>query len=183
MTQTARPTGPRPARPAAACVLVGLLAALAPAAPAGAAEAGRNVARGEYLARIMDCGGCHTTGALLGRPDAARYLAGSEVGFEIPGLGIFYPPNLTPDPADGLGSWSEADIVTVLRTGMRPDGRQLAPAMPWRSYAALTDDDATSLAAFLRSLPPVPGPAPAHVGHAEKPTAPYMTVVMPAQAK
>jgi mono/diheme cytochrome c family protein len=49
-------------------------------------------ARGQYLARIMDCGGCHTPGALTGQPDMARYLAGSDVGFEIPGLGRFYPP-------------------------------------------------------------------------------------------
>src|SRR4051812_45826375 len=54
--------------------------------------------RGEYLVTIMDCSGCHTPGTFLGKPDMQRPLAGSEVGFQIPGLGIFYPPNLTPDP-------------------------------------------------------------------------------------
>jgi len=53
--------------------------------------------RGEYLATIMDCTGCHTPGTFLGKPEMQRYLGGSEVGFQIPGLGIFYPPNLTPD--------------------------------------------------------------------------------------
>ena len=166
------------ARSAGLFLALGLLAG-----PAVAGEAAPNLARGEYLVRIMDCGGCHTTGVLLGQPDPARFLAGSEVGFEIPGLGIFYPPNLTSHPEDGIGRWSEADIVTVLHTGVRPDGRQLAPAMPWRSYAAITDDDAEALAAFLKSLPPVAGPAPAHLGPGEPAKAPYLTVVMPGQSK
>jgi mono/diheme cytochrome c family protein len=79
--------------------------------------------RGEYLVTIMDCTGCHTPGTFLGKPDMQRPLAGSEVGFQIPGLGIFYPPNLTPDPETGLGKWSEADIIKAVRTGVRPDGR------------------------------------------------------------
>jgi hypothetical protein len=52
-------------------------------------------------------------------------LAGSEVGFQIPGLGIFYPSNLTPDRETGIGTWSEADIIKAVRAGVRPDGRQL----------------------------------------------------------
>jgi mono/diheme cytochrome c family protein len=135
--------------------------------------------RGEYLARIMDCGGCHTTGALIGRPDPAMLLAGSTIGFGIPELGVFYPPNLTPDPETGLGAWSEADIVAAVRTGRRPDGRELAPAMPWRAYAALSDEDAAALAAYLKSLPPVRHAAPPIAGMSEKPAAPYFTVAMP----
>ncbi len=50
--------------------------------------------RGEYLSRIMDCGGCHTDGALIGKPNLAQGLAGSGIGFGVPGLGVFYPPNL-----------------------------------------------------------------------------------------
>ncbi len=76
--------------------------------------------RGEYLATIMDCSGCHTPGALTGKPDARRPLAGSDVGFQIPSVGIFYPPNLTPDAETGLGRWSEADIVKAVRTGVGP---------------------------------------------------------------
>jgi mono/diheme cytochrome c family protein len=116
--------------------------------------------RGEYLARIMDCGGCHTGGALAGQPDAQLHLAGSSIGFAIPGLGYFYPPNLTPDPETGLGAWSEAEIARAVRTGVRPDGRELAPVMPWRSYAALTDEDAQALAAYLNGLAPVRNPTP-----------------------
>src|SRR5215213_9764147 len=72
--------------------------------------------RGAYLARIMDCSGCHTPGALKGQPDMSRYLGGADAGFEIPGLGVFYPPNLTSD-ATGMGSWSEDEIIRAVRTG------------------------------------------------------------------
>ena len=146
---------------------------------AGAAHADNAVKRGEYLVQVISCGDCHTPGALAGKPDMAKYLGGSAIGFEIPGLGIFYPSNLTPDPATGLGKWSQAEIVTALRTGVRPDGRELAPIMPWRSFAGLTDADANAIAAYLKSLPPVADAAPAMVGPTEKPTSPYMTVVMP----
>lgn len=137
------------------------------------------IKRGEYLATIMDCGGCHTAGALIGKPDPERYLAGSQVGFEIPGLGIFYPPNLTPDRETGLGAWSQADIVKAVRTGVRPDGRQLVPIMPYPHYAKLTDPDASALAAYLKSVKPIRNAAPAIVGPTEKPTAPYLSVVIP----
>ena len=72
-----------------------------------------------------------------GKPDPQRHLGGSEVGFQIPGLGIFYPPNLTPEPETGIGSWSETDIIKAVRTGVR-GGRVLAPVMPYHSYDGWT---------------------------------------------
>ena len=135
--------------------------------------------RGEYLVTIMDCTGCHTPGTFLGKPDMQRPLAGSEVGFQVPGLGIFYPPNLTPDPETGLGKWSEADIIKAVRTGVRPDGRQLVPIMPYHSYGKLTDADAKALVSYLKSLKPVRNQVPGPIGPNEKPTAAYLTVVMP----
>jgi mono/diheme cytochrome c family protein len=132
--------------------------------------------RGRYLATIMDCGGCHTPGAMAGQPDKARLLGGSDLGFEIPELGVFYPPNLTPDKETGLGNWSEDELIAAVRTGVRPDGRELAPVMPWHSYAALTNDDAKALATFLKTLPPVPHKVPGPFGPSETPTAPYLTV-------
>ena len=151
-------------------------ALLAAAAPANAQD---RLARGKYLVSIMDCGGCHMPGAFTGKPDTSRFLGGESIGFEIPGLGIFYPPNLTPDRDTGLGKWSEADIVKAVRTGQRPDGRELAPAMPWRAYAALSDGDARALAAYLKSLKPVANKVPEPVGAGQPAKAPYMTVVMP----
>jgi mono/diheme cytochrome c family protein len=162
----------------AAALGTALLAIAAWPAAAQPADA-RTLARGEYLAAIMDCGGCHTGGALIGKPDPKLALAGSAIGFQIPELGTFYPPNLTPDRETGLGSWSAAEIVTAVRTGVRPDGRILAPIMPWHSYAALTDADAGALAAYLKSIPPVRNATPPITGPTETPPAPYMTVVVP----
>lgn len=158
-----------------------LAALLAGALLASAVEARANgqLQRGAYLAAIMDCAGCHTPGALVGKPDLKRSLAGSDVGFKLPGLGIFYPPNLTPDPETGLGKWTEADIIKAVRTGERPDGRILAPVMPYHSYGNLTDADARALAGYLKSLKPIRNQVPAILGESEKPTAPYMSLVIP----
>ena len=156
------------------------MAVLAAAAFAGPALAQQgDVARGKYLATIMDCTGCHTAGALIGQPDPKRFLAGSEIGFAIPGLGVFYPPNLTPDRDTGLGAWSADEIIAAVRKGERPDGRMLAPVMPWPSYAALTDADARALVAYLKSLPAVRFQAPAPAGPGEAAPSPYLTLVDP----
>ncbi len=137
------------------------------------------VERGEYLAHIMDCGGCHNTGAFTPQPNLETPLAGSDIGFEVPGRGYVYPPNLTPDAETGLGKWSDAEIITAFTTGMRPDGRQLAPMMPWMSYAHINADDASALVAYLRSLKPVQHKVPGPFAASDKPAAPYFTVIAP----
>ena len=111
------------------------------------------IKRGKYLVTLGGCNDCHTPGYFFGKPDMARFLGGSEVGFEIPGLGVFHGPNLTPDQDTGLGKWSTEEIVTAITKGQRPDGRILAPIMPWHAYASLTREDARAMAAFLKSLP------------------------------
>ena len=120
------------------------------------------VARGKYLVTLGSCTDCHTPGHLLGKPDMTRFLGGSDVGFAIPGLGVFVGRNLTPDQETGLGSWTREQIANALTTGVRPDGRVLAPVMPWAAYAQMTRADALAIAAYLQSLPPVkravPGP-------------------------
>ena len=77
--------------------------------------------------------------------------------------------------------WSETEIVAALRTGRRPDGRELSPAMPWRSYAAPSDADARAVAAYLKSLPASPhrvaGPATAATA-----PQPYLTMRQPADS-
>jgi mono/diheme cytochrome c family protein len=166
-------------QPRTTAILAALIT-VAVVAPAVSQQQAPPRSRGEYLATIMDCGGCHTGGALAGQPDRRLHLAGSGIGFGVPGLGYFYPPNLTPDRETGLGAWSEAEIVRAVRTGVRPDGRVLAPVMPWHNYAALTDEDARALARYLKSLPPVRNATPPMTGEGQVPPAPYLTVVVPA---
>ncbi|QIE54659.1 cytochrome c [Pikeienuella piscinae] len=141
--------------------------------------AGGSVERGAYLVSIMDCAGCHSGRAPDGAPDPDAYLAGGALGFELPGLGVFWPPNLTPDVETGLGAWSDEEIVDAIRAGMRPDGRTLAPIMPWESYSVLTDSDAADLVAYLRALPPVRRATPPPVPTGGTAGAPYFAVAMP----
>lgn len=138
-------------------------------------------ARGKYLVGLMGCGDCHTPGYFLGKPDMNRQLSGSEVGFEIPGLGVFHGANLTTDKETGLGKWSKQQIVTAITTGKRPDGRELAPAIPWRSFASLTPEDADAIASYLQSLEPVVNKVPGPFGPHEKPTGFVMRVHPPGQ--
>jgi mono/diheme cytochrome c family protein len=139
----------------------------------------QQIERGRYLVTLAGCTDCHTPGHFLGKPDMARELGGSEVGFEIPGLGVFYGPNLTPDNETGLGTWSVADIVKALQTGVRPDGRGLVPVMPWPAFAKLTKPDAEAIAVYLKSLPAVRNQVPGPFGPSQTPTAFVMRVVPP----
>ena len=135
--------------------------------------------RGKYLVAIAGCNDCHTPGYFFGKPEMSRYLGGSDVGFEIPGLGVFHGPNLTPDKETGLGNWSRDQIITVFKTGTRPDGRILAPIMPWRALSSLSMRDMRALAAYLQSLKPVKNKVPGPFGPRETPTSFVMKIVPP----
>jgi mono/diheme cytochrome c family protein len=147
--------------------------------PAGAADP--RTERGKYLVSFAGCNDCHTPGYFFGKPDMAKFLAGSEVGFEIPNLGVFHGPNLTPDKETGLGNWTDAQILDALQKGVRPDGRMLAPIMPWRAFANFTKDDAAAIVAYLRSIPAVKNKVPGPFGPTEKPTSFVMKIVPPAK--
>jgi len=141
------------------------------------------VERGKYLVNVAGCNDCHTPGYFLGKPDMARFLGGSDVGFEMPGLGVFHGPNLTPDKETGLGGWTDAQILAALQKGARPDGRVLAPIMPWHAFANLTPQDAQAIVAFLRSIPPVKNKVLGPFGPTETPTGFVMKIVPPGGAK
>ncbi len=135
--------------------------------------------RGKYLVAIAGCSDCHTPGSFLGKPDMSRYLGGSDVGFNLPGLGIFAGANITPDTGTGIGKWSEDDIVTAITTGKRPDGRMLAPIMPYESLKVLNKSDAYAIAAFLKSIPAVKNTVAGPFGPNEKPSI-FVFTVLPA---
>jgi hypothetical protein len=73
-------------------------------------------------------------------------------------------------------------IVAALQTGKRPDGRELAPIMPWRAFANLTKDDATAIAMYLKSIPPVKHKVPGPFGPSEKPTE-FVMKIVPGEGK
>jgi len=161
-----------------AAALAALCVPLAAPSVAEAADPAA-VARGKYLVTIAGCHDCHTPGYFLGKPDMARYLGGSDVGFELPGLGVFVGPNLTPDKETGLGNWTDAQVIAALQTGARPDGRMLAPIMPYHAFANLTPQDAQAIVAFLRSVPAVSHKVEGPFGPNQAPTVYTMKVVRP----
>jgi mono/diheme cytochrome c family protein len=161
-------------------VIAGVLLGVTLSVPyyeANAAET--QVQRGKYLVSVLPCTDCHTPGYFLGKPDMKRYLGGSDVGFEVPGLGIFYPPNLTPDDETGLGKWNKEEIATAITTGTLPDGRILAPPMPVESFKNLTHSDALAIAAYLKTLPEIKNKVPGPFGPTEKPTSFVLQVLPP----
>jgi len=123
---------------------------------------------GKYLVTVVGCSDCHTPGTFYGAPKMNKFLSGSELGWVGP-WGVVHAANLTPDKETGLGNWTDEQIVTAIRTGVRPDGRQLAPIMPWMDLSHLTDKDAYSIAAYLKTLPAVKHAVPKIQGPTEKP--------------
>jgi len=113
---------------------------------AGHAWADSLVERGEYVARAADCASCHTA------PGGKLYAGGDQLKTIF---GSIFGPNITPDVATGIGSWTKQDLVNVLRRGIRKDGSPLYPAMPYADYTKMTDDDVNSLWAYLRTIPAV----------------------------
>ena len=164
------------------CAASMIAGALVFAPPVNADPRDEQIARGKYLVNLAGCTDCHTPGYFFGKPDMQRYLGGSEVGFEVPGLGVFHGRNLTPDKETGLGNWSSDDIVTAIQTGVRPDGRGLAPIMPWMAFSKLTKDDAYAIAAYLKSLPPVNNKVVGPFGANEKPTS-FVSRIIPPDSK
>jgi len=128
-----------------------LAATLAAAAPLAAALAAGEmplgaVARGAYVFAAAGCKECHT--AKGGKP-----LAGGRA-LKTP-FGTYYTPNITPDPATGIGKWTAADLKRALRYGIAPDGTHFFPVFPYPSFTFMTDADVDDLYAYLMSVPPV----------------------------
>lgn len=118
----------------------------------GMASQQDNIERGAYLARAGDCVACHTA------PKGKPFAGGLEI--ESP-LGTIVSSNITPDPETGIGHYSKEEFAAALRKGKRADGANLYPAMPYPSYAKLTDDDISDLYAyFMEGVEPVANKPP-----------------------
>lgn len=120
---------------------------------AGAAKGDTSVERGRYLVEtIAGCGNCHTPQGPNG-PIPGRHLAGGLVMEESAFRAV--TPNITPDPATGIGGWTDAQLVRAIREGIRPDGTLIGPPMPFAFYRGLADDDLAAMVAYLRTVPAV----------------------------
>jgi mono/diheme cytochrome c family protein len=103
---------------------------------------------------IFNAGGCSSCHAVPGQPD--RTKLGGGVAIPSP-FGTFYAPNISPDPTDGIGRWSEAEFVGAVTRGISPNGYHYFPAFPYTSYARAKVEDVRDLFAYLQTLAPVSG--------------------------
>lgn len=99
---------------------------------------GVTVEYGQYLA--VGCAGCH----------------GSDFsGGPIPGAPPEWPPAENLTPAGDLATWTEADFIETMRTGVTPSGHELnSEYMPWPVVGRMTDDELKAIWLYLQSLPP-----------------------------
>jgi alcohol dehydrogenase (quinone), cytochrome c subunit len=117
--------------------------AIARGAPADAAS----IERGRYLAIAGDCTACHTA------PNGKEFAGGLALASPV---GTIYSTNITPDKKTGIGEYTLDDFDRAVRHGIDKDGGTLYPAMPYPSYARLTDEDLASLYDyFMQSVSPV----------------------------
>ncbi|QBP78258.1 c-type cytochrome [Herbaspirillum huttiense] len=98
------------------------------------------ILRGRYVARLGDCVACHTQ-------DKSKPMAGG-LALETP-FGKLYSTNITPDRQTGIGQYSFAQFDRVMREGVTADGRHLYPAMPYPSYAKMSEEDMRALYVYL----------------------------------
>lgn len=153
------------------------------------APAPGDVQRGAYLVTVGGCHDCHSPKRVTPNglePDPARLLSGYPAVTPVPEIppgviganrwgglfspdftawagpwGVSFAANLTPDPATGLGNWTEALFIQTMRTGKHLGvGRAILPPMPWFNYAQLSDQDLRAIFAYLRTLRPIVNAVP-----------------------
>ncbi|PWL18377.1 cytochrome C [Falsochrobactrum shanghaiense] len=116
------------------------------AIPALAADADL-IARGKYVATASDCVACHT--AHGGQPMAGGLPLATPIG-------AIMSTNITPSKENGIGNYTLEQFDAAVRKGVRGDGKHLYPAMPYTSYALLSDEDVAALYAyFMEGVEPV----------------------------
>ena len=115
----------------------------------GVADAGavRPVEQAEYVTRLTDCVACHSV------EGGAPFAGGLEMGTP---LGSIFATNITPDAETGIGNYTLAEFDNAVRRGVARDGHRLYPAMPYPSYAKMTDADIKALYDyFMHHVQPV----------------------------
>ena len=107
------------------------------------------VDRGAYLAMVAGCAYCHSPA------DGPAFSGNSFSRNNV----TYFAPNLTPS-SSGLGDWSAEEIAIAITTGIRPDGRQLSPVMPYLYYNKMADADVDALVGYLQGLSAVESSSP-----------------------
>jgi mono/diheme cytochrome c family protein len=102
--------------------------------------------RGRYIFGAAGGCGCHTAKGQPANSGGRRY--------DGP-FGTVYSSNITPDEKTGIGTWTDEQIITAIRSGRRPNGERLLPVHPFTVFNGMAAEDLKALVVFLRSVPPV----------------------------
>ena len=98
------------------------------------------IEQGKYVAQLGDCIACHTA-------KQGKVMAG---GLELSTpMGTIFSSNITPDRETGIGAYTFEQFDRVMREGVTPTGMNLYPAMPYPSYAKMSETDMRALFAYL----------------------------------
>ena len=151
-----------------------LLALLGASLAQAGAPAPSVIQRGAYLVQV---GGCNMSRMLPGHPEAQKMppapqlpegpwmvtMAATATAFAGP-WGVSHAANLTPDKETGLGSWTEAQFLQMIRSGRHlGQGRPILPPMPVQGLRAATEADQKAIFAYLKSIPAISNRVPAAV--------------------
>ena len=139
---------------------------------------------GEYIVRVGGCADCHAPKVMTPNgpaPHPTKGLSGQQADSKLPAIpkdvlgpdkwtamtnsdftawvgpwGVSFAANITPDPATGIGGWTEDMFIKTLRTGKHMGtGRNLLPPMPWPTIGQMTDRDLKDVFAYLKSTKPI----------------------------
>jgi cytochrome c553 len=131
--------------------------------PAPAMMASRTpeaLSRGKYLVGILGCAQCHSP-VDESRPGdfpiESKLFAGRVFPADAGFPGTIVAPNISPDPEDGIGRWTDGEVARAIREGVSRDGRPLFPLMNYPNYSKLSDSDVMAIVAYLRTAAPVKG--------------------------
>jgi mono/diheme cytochrome c family protein len=174
--------------------LAGIVGVALAAGPPALKSSPEQIERGRYLVTVGGCNDCHSPKLMSPKgplPNPLKVLSGHPEDAKLPEIpkgviepgkwgaltnadltawvgpwGVSFAANLTPDPATGIGAWTEETFIKTIRTGKHMGtGRNILPPMPWDQYARMTDDDLKAVFAYLHSLKAVrnvvPQPIPA----------------------
>ena len=108
-----------------------------------------DASRGQLVFAAAGCASCHMAPGAEG--EAELVLAGGQ-RFASP-FGTFIAPNISPDPAQGLGDWTQDQFARAIRDGISPAGQHYFPALPYNAYNKMTGQDVADLWAYMVTLP------------------------------
>ncbi len=133
-------------------IYLSVLLLMLAASDAAAQTTREQIARGKYVFGAAAGCGCHTV--------AKQPLNAGGRKYDGP-FGTVYSSNITPDPATGIGKWTDEQIITATRSGRRPNGERLIPVHPYTVFNGMAEQDLKDVVAYLRSVPPINRATPA----------------------